>query len=77
MEMFNIGPTYLPPNRYLMWAYREGEVSHEEAYSLLVGKYGFGKEGAKDALAIVKQYPNLVHKPTDYDVYRSKIDGTL
>ncbi len=77
MILFNIGPTYAPKTRYLFWAWREGEVSYEDAHSILVSKYGFGKQGAQEALAFVRRYPHLTHKPFDYDKYRSKIDGAL
>ncbi len=77
MDMFNIGPTYKPATRYLFWAYHEKEVSYEDAYSILVSKYRFGKYGAEEALDFVRTYPHMIHKPLDYDEYRSKVNGSL
>lgn len=63
----HIGPDYAPPTRYLFWAYHIGEATYEEALDILINKYKYGQEGAKNALAFVKEYPHLVHKPRDYE----------
>lgn len=72
----SIGPTYAPPTRYLFWAWHEDEISYEDAYSILVSKYKFGPQGAREALLYVKRYPRMISKPLDYDEYKSSLYGS-
>lgn len=75
--IFNIGPTYVPATRYLFWAWHKNEISYEDAHSILVSKYKFGPQGARNALLFIKKYPHMISRPLDYDEYRSKVDGSL
>lgn len=63
----SMGPSYNPPTRYLFWAFVVGDISFEEAHNILVTKYKFGPEGAREALERARKYPALTKKPTNYE----------
>lgn len=66
-KRISIGPSYSPATRYVHAAFVLGDISYDEAYSILVGKYHFGKEGAKESLNYCKQYPKKIPIPYDYN----------
>lgn len=60
-------PTRGEPHKFCVYAYCVGDIDFEEAHSILVDKYHYGKDGATEALKFVKKYPHLCHKPENYD----------
>ena len=66
-QIGRIGIPARQPQDYTLWAYCVGDIGYEEAHAILVTKYKYGPEGAKEALAFVRKYPHMCRKPSDYE----------
>lgn len=66
-KQVEIPVTLSRPQDHIFWAYLQGDTTEEEAIELLVTRYRYGREGAKNALHYVKENPQVVKKPKRYD----------